>query len=100
MRAATATASAGLFGGVWTAGETTGMALGATALTVVLAASGYVVSVGNAAVDAADQRRHRHRAELQPGAGRAHAGQPVHARPLPLRKSDIDAPIPTVEVHP
>ncbi|GAA4380950.1 MFS transporter [Paeniglutamicibacter cryotolerans] len=41
---------AGIFGGVWTAGETTGMALGGTALTLVLAASGYVQSVaGHAA---------------------------------------------------
>jgi len=39
------TGNAGTFGGVWTAGETTGMALGATVLTVVLAASGYVESV-------------------------------------------------------
>lgn len=37
--------SAGIFGGVWTAGETTGMALGATVLTLVLAASGYAQSV-------------------------------------------------------
>ncbi|UAJ80940.1 MFS transporter [Leifsonia sp. ZF2019] len=34
---------AGTFGGMWTAGETTGMALGATVLTVVLAVTGYVV---------------------------------------------------------
>jgi len=40
-------ASAGTFGGVWTAGETTGMALGATVLTIVLAASGYIESVAN-----------------------------------------------------
>lgn len=36
--------SAGSFGGVWTAGETTGMALGSTALTLVLALSGYLAS--------------------------------------------------------
>ncbi|QEE61567.1 MFS transporter [Salinibacterium sp. dk2585] len=36
---------AGIFGGVWTAGETTGMAFGATVLTIVLAVSGYVESV-------------------------------------------------------
>jgi len=36
--------NAGTFGGVWTAGETTGMALGATVLTIVLAATGYVES--------------------------------------------------------
>lgn len=41
---------AGIFGGVWTAGETTGMALGATVLTVVLAASGYIQSVAGEAV--------------------------------------------------
>jgi Na+/melibiose symporter-like transporter len=35
---------AGVFGGVWTAGETIGMALGATVLTVVLALTGYVES--------------------------------------------------------
>ncbi len=32
---------AGTFGGMWTAGETTGMALGATVLAVVLAVTGY-----------------------------------------------------------
>ncbi|HEY8588062.1 MAG TPA: MFS transporter [Naasia sp.] len=36
---------AGTFGGIWTAGETTGMALGATSLTLVLALSGYVERV-------------------------------------------------------
>ena len=39
--------SAGAFGGIWTAGETTGMALGATVLTIILAVTGYVSSVGN-----------------------------------------------------
>lgn len=38
--------SAGGFSGIWTAGETTGMALGSTVLTIVLAISGYAVSVG------------------------------------------------------
>ncbi|WP_350270473.1 MFS transporter [Brevibacterium sp. CBA3109] len=42
--ARTRTARAGVLGGVWTAGETAGMALGATVLTVVLALSGYVES--------------------------------------------------------
>ena len=36
---------AGVFGGMWTAGETTGMALGATVLTIVLAIAGYTGSV-------------------------------------------------------
>jgi len=37
---------AGAFGGVWTAGETTGLALGATVLSIVLAATGYISTVG------------------------------------------------------
>ena len=36
----------GTFGGVWTAGETTGMALGATVLTIVLAVTGYQSTTG------------------------------------------------------
>ena len=39
--------SAGTFGGVWTAGETTGMALGAVALSMVLQATGFIESVGS-----------------------------------------------------
>ncbi|MGX5695928.1 MFS transporter [Agromyces soli] len=41
---------AGSFGGVWTAGETAGMALGATVLTIVLALTGYLESTAGAAV--------------------------------------------------
>ena len=41
---------AGVFGGVWTAGETTGMALGAGLLAGVLAVTGYVQSVANSNV--------------------------------------------------
>jgi len=44
--AAHGSGSAGTFGGVWTAGETTGMALGATVLTIMLAATGYIQSTG------------------------------------------------------
>ena len=44
------TGNAGTFGGVWTAGETTGMAVGATVLTIVLAASGYLESVASQVV--------------------------------------------------
>lgn len=40
----------GVFGGMWTAGETTGMALGATVLTIVLAVSGYIESVAGETV--------------------------------------------------
>lgn len=41
---------AGTFSGVWTAGETIGMALGATALTLMLAMTGYTESVGTTSV--------------------------------------------------
>lgn len=41
---------AGTFTGVWTAGETVGFALGATAVSLVLAATGYVSSVAGAVV--------------------------------------------------
>ncbi len=41
---------AGSFGGVWTAGETAGMALGATLLTIVLAVTGYLESTGGQVV--------------------------------------------------
>ncbi|QEO15554.1 MFS transporter [Agromyces intestinalis] len=42
---------AGSFSGVWTAGETAGMALGATVLSIVLALTGYVESVAGQAVE-------------------------------------------------
>ena len=45
---------AGAFGGVWTAGETTGLALGATVLSIVLAATGYVSSVAATTVTQPD----------------------------------------------
>jgi Na+/melibiose symporter-like transporter len=43
---------AGTFGGMWTAGETTGMALGASVLTIVLAVTGYVASTSGASAAA------------------------------------------------
>lgn len=47
LDAASGQGRAGVFGGVWTAGETTGMALGSTMLTIVLAVTGYVESTAN-----------------------------------------------------
>ena len=41
----------GVFSGVWTAGETTGMALGAAVLSVVLATTGYLESTAGVAMD-------------------------------------------------
>jgi len=89
---------AGTFGGVWTAGETTGMALGATLLTIVLAATGYLESVGAAVVE-------------QPEAAVAGIALSFSALPAalvlaslvpllryPLRRTDIDIPVPTEEI--
>ncbi|GAA3201666.1 MFS transporter [Microbacterium terregens] len=45
---------AGAFSGVWTAGETIGFALGATALTVILALTGYVSSTAGQMVTQPD----------------------------------------------
>jgi glycoside/pentoside/hexuronide:cation symporter, GPH family len=42
---------AGAFSGVWTAGETAGMALGATVLTIVLAITGYAESVAGVDIE-------------------------------------------------
>ncbi len=42
--------AAGTFGGVWTAGETAGIALGTTVLTIVLALTGYHTSVAGETV--------------------------------------------------
>ena len=82
---------AGTFGGVWTAGETAGMALGATLLTVVLAVTGYLESTGGQVV-------------AQPEAAVAGIVVSFSALPAalvllslmplaryPLRKDDIDA---------
>ncbi len=84
--------SAGTFGGVWTAGETTGMALGATVLTIVLAASGYLESVAGQVVE-------------QPGSAIAGiilsfsivpaviiAASLISFARYPLRKKDIQTP--------
>ncbi|MFF1634068.1 MFS transporter [Leifsonia sp. NPDC058248] len=46
---------AGTFGGMWTAGETTGMALGATVFTIVLGATGYIESTAKPAIAAAGE---------------------------------------------
>jgi Na+/melibiose symporter-like transporter len=44
----------GVFSGVWTAGETTGMALGATVLSLVLAVTGYIETTAEVEVSQPD----------------------------------------------
>ncbi|MFT4109230.1 MFS transporter [Propionicimonas sp.] len=43
-------ANAGVFGGIWTAGETTGMALGAGVLALILTVTGYVQTIAGTTV--------------------------------------------------
>lgn len=45
---------AGTFTGIWTAGETVGFALGATAVSLTLAATGYISTVAGATVEQPD----------------------------------------------
>jgi Na+/melibiose symporter-like transporter len=52
--ATNSTRNAGSFGGLWTAGETAGMALGGTVLTIVLTISGYLESTAGEAVTQPD----------------------------------------------
>ncbi|MGV8969356.1 MAG: MFS transporter [Microbacteriaceae bacterium] len=81
---------AGTFGGVWTAGETTGMALGATVLTLVLAATGYVESTGASFVWQSDSAVTGIIVSFSVvPAFLIAASLAVFAR-YPLRKSDID----------
>jgi len=48
------TASAGAFSGVWTAGETVGFAISASAFTAVLALTGYISSTADMSVTQPD----------------------------------------------
>lgn len=84
---------AGTFGGVWTAGETAGIALGTTVLTIVLALTGYQESVAGQTV-------------VQSGLAVTGIVMSFSIAPAviialsllflaryPLRRSDIDAPV-------
>jgi Na+/melibiose symporter-like transporter len=91
----------GSFSGMWTAGETTGLAFGTTILAVVLAVSGYLESTAQTAVQA------------QPtsaifGIVMAFSLVPATLMALsyiplfryPLRKKDVDAPVGAATVAP
>ena len=83
--------AAGSFGGVWTAGETTGIALGTTVLGIVLSASGYLESVGGVqlAQPASAVTGIALRFSIVPAA--IIALSLVTFSRYPLRKADIDA---------
>ena len=91
----------GSFSGIWTAGETTGLAFGTTILAVILAVSGYLESSAATAVEA------------QPtsaifGIVMSFSVVPAILMALsyiplfryPLRKKDVDLPVPTPAMAP
>lgn len=82
--------SAGTFGGVWTAGETTGMAFGATVLTIVLAASGYLESVGGQVVNQPDSAIAGIVLSFSVVPAVIIAASLISFARYPLRKADID----------
>jgi GPH family glycoside/pentoside/hexuronide:cation symporter len=88
------TGTAGTFGGVWTAGETTGMALGATVLTIVLAASGYLESVAGQVVAQPDSAITGIILSFSVVPAVIIAASLVAFRRYPLRRADVDVDAP------
>ncbi|MFF2277372.1 MFS transporter [Agromyces sp. NPDC058126] len=85
---------AGSFGGVWTAGETAGMALGATLLTLMLAATGYLESTGAETVEQSPAAIAGIALSFSLVPALLVGASVVVLRRYPLRRSDIDvAPI-------
>lgn len=82
---------AGSFGGVWTAGETAGMALGATVLTIVLALTGYLESSGAESVTQSPTAVAGIALSFSVIPALLVAASLVALRRYPLRRSDIDA---------
>ncbi|KRC58825.1 MFS transporter [Agromyces sp. Root81] len=82
---------AGSFGGVWTAGETAGMALGATVLTIVLALTGYVESVGSQTVTQSPAAIAGIAISFSAIPALLVAASLVALRKYPLRRGDIEA---------
>ncbi|WP_313279768.1 MFS transporter [Timonella senegalensis] len=80
---------AGVFGGVWTAGETTGMALGSTALTLVLALTGYLESTGSTSVVQPDSAVLGIVLAFSLIPALATAASLVTLRAYPLRRADV-----------
>ncbi len=89
---------AGRFGGVWTAGETTGFALGTAVLTVALAVTGYVESTDAQQVAQSDVAVLGIVASFSVVPALLLAASLLALRRYPLRKADIDEPVTPTEV--
>ena len=83
---------AGRFGGVWTAGETGGLALGTTVLTIVLAVTGYAESTGSEQVEQSTAAVLGIVASFSVIPAILMVASLLTLRRYPLRRSDIDVP--------
>lgn len=83
--------SAGVIGGVWTAGETTGMALGAVAFTAILTIGGYVSSDADTVVHQPDSARLAMILGFSVVPAALAVASLVCIARYPLRRSDIEA---------
>lgn len=91
--------NAGAFSGVWTAGETVGFALGATALSVILALTGYVSSVAGQAVVQPDAAVTGIVVSFSVVPAALIALSLVALARYPLRRRDVDAAIDGIQSH-
>ncbi|MFJ6430618.1 MFS transporter [Microbacterium maritypicum] len=82
---------AGTFTGIWTAGETVGFALGATAVSLTLAATGYISTVAGATVEQPDAAVTGIVLSFSALPAVLMAGSLLTLRLYRLRRADIDA---------
>lgn len=86
---------AGTFTGIWTAGETVGFALGATAVSLTLAATGYISTVAGEAVEQPDAAITGIVLSFSILPAVLMAASLVTLRRYRLRRHDIDVAVPT-----
>ena len=79
---------------MWTAGETVGFALGATALSLILAVTGYVSSTGGGAADQPDAAITGIVVSFSVAPAVLIALSLIALARYPLRRADIDSGVP------
>jgi Na+/melibiose symporter-like transporter len=82
---------AGTFSGVWTAGETAGLALGGTILSIVLAVTGFIPTVADEVVDQPASALVGIIVSFSVIPALLMLGSLISLARYPLRKADIDA---------
>lgn len=91
---------AGRFGGVWTAGETAGLALGTTVLTIALALTGYTESTGTEQVEQSAAAVLGIVASFSVVPALLIVASLLTLRRYPLRRADVDVPVAPVATTP